>query len=331
MFSALVAFTVASAISAQSFDYVSVLDMYARDARPAVDAITSPGIPTSAIEDAVAACLPKNVPSVGDVSPCQGRRRALAILLHTEAAIRLDTIDDGLSFFHLQQALRILPFVNEDPGFVVGWYHFGVMFVASRGDVRSASRLAEEVALRHREHAVPHYLRGLVKEVSTLFEFDDLHGPLAERRLDLAVRDYERALAIDATLVDARLRWGRIRGLRGRREGDEALSAVAASAPNPATRYLAQLFLGANAQRRDDLDSALRYYEAARSIAPGAQTACVAVSLVERLRAQADRANTIARACFETGSNDDPWWIYRRSAYDEGMVTALRERVLKAR
>lgn len=330
MFGALVALSLASAISAQSFDYSSVLEMYARDARPAVDAITSPGLSTAAIEDHVRACLPRNVSFVGDASPCKGPRRMLAVMLHTEAAVRLDTVDDALSFFHLQQALRLLPFVEQDPAFVVRWHHLGVMFLLSRGDVRSAAQLADDVTRRFPELGLPHYLRGVVKEVSAMFNVEDLRAPGAERRLELAARDYERAMYLDKTLVEARLRWGRIRGLYGRRDGDAALAEVAATAAAPSARYLAFLFLGSNAERRGQLEPALRHYQSARGVDPTAQSACVAVSSALQQRAERSAATTTARACLETAARDDAWWNYRRAAYDEGMASELRERAVKA-
>jgi tetratricopeptide (TPR) repeat protein len=330
MFGALIALTVTTAIGAQSFDYFSVLDAYARDARPAVDAITSPGISKSALEDNVAACLPRRVSFVGDVSPCKGPRRFLAVMLHTEAAVRLDAVDDALSLFHLQLALRLLPHVEQEPAVTMQWYHFGVMFLLSRGDVRSSGQLADAAAARYLEQAVPHYLRGVVKEVSAMFDFDDLRSQSAERRLDLAVRDYERALRIDGSLVDARLRWGRIRALRGRGEGDAALASVAATAPLPSTRYLALLFLGASADQRGELDPALRHYEAAQALQPTGQAACVAVSNVLHRRGERASASTTAHTCLEAASNEDAWWNYRVGAYDVGMLDELRERAIKA-
>jgi tetratricopeptide (TPR) repeat protein len=331
MFGALIALTLTTAIGAQSIDYPSLLEAYTRDAQPAVAAIISPGISRADLEDHVNACLPRNVSFAGDVSPCKGPRRALAVMLHTEAAVQLDAVDDGLSFFHLQLALRLVPYIEPDPAFVERWYHFAVMFLLSRGDVRSSTQLADAAAARYPQHAVPHYLRGIVKEVSAMFDFDDLHSQPAERRLDLAVRDYERALRIDESLVDARLRWGRIRALRGRGEGDAALSSVAATAPLPSTRYLALLFLGASADQRGQLEPALRYYEAARAIHPAAQAACVAVSNILHRRAERASAGTIARACLAAASNEDAWWNYRVGAYDLGMVSELRELAIKAR
>lgn len=330
MSGALVALTLASAISAQSFDYFSVLDAYARDARPAVEAITSPGISKSTLEDSVAACLPRRVSFVGDVSSCKGPRRFLAVMLHTEAAVQLDTVDDALSLFHLQLALRLLPHVEQEPAVIMRWYHLGVMFLLSRGDVRSSSQLANAAASRYLGQAVPHYLRGVVTEVSAMFDFDDLHSQPAERRLDLAVRDYERALRIDESLVDARLRWGRIRSLRGRPDGDAALSSVADTAPLPSTRYLAFLFLGASADQRGQLEPAFRHYEAARAIQPAGQSACVAVSNILHRRAERASASATARSCLEAASSDDAWWNYRVGAYDVGMVSELRDVAVRA-
>jgi tetratricopeptide (TPR) repeat protein len=144
------------------------------------------------------------------------------------------------------------------------------------------------------------------------------------------VRDYERALRIDESLVDARLRWGRIRTLRGRGDGDAALSSVAETAPLPSTRYLAFLFLGASADRRGQLEPALRYYEAARAIQPTAQAACVAVSNILHRQAERASASTTARTCLEAAASDDAWWNYRVGAYDVGMVSELRELAIKA-
>lgn len=328
----LVVLLMTPAVGAQTIDeYLSLLDSYAKDPRRAVDTIIATTVREDTIEAHVTACLPRLVQFAGDVSRCKGPRRALAVMLHTEAAVATDVVDDALALFHLQQAMRLVPHAGQ-PGLVEKWFEFAVMFLLSRGSVRAAGDLADGMASRFPDSAVPHYLRGVVKEVGVMFDHKNLRDPIPTGRagasaattLVFAVEDYERALRKDATLVEARLRLGRIRSLQRRPDADAALSAVALDAPRPTTRYLAHLFLGSSAERQGQLEAAQRHYEAALALEPRAQTACIAISHVLHLRAELDRATTVALECVAAAGSDDPWWSYRVGAYDAQLVDEMR-------
>lgn len=323
--------------SAQSWDdYLSLLDAYATNPTHAVNLMTAPAMRQDLLAEHVTACLPRVVQFAGDTSPCRGVRRSLAVVLHTAAAVKVDVTDDALSLFHLQQARRLVDQVRQ-PALTEKWYELAVMFLLSRGSVQGASALADDMAGRFTASAVPHYLRGVVKEVGVMFDYGNLRDPLpagragatTRRTLESSIGDYERALRQDETLVDARLHWGHVRSLLGESGAEAALLLVAGSARRADTRYLANLFLGSLAERSGKIDAALRHYESARGIEPRAQTACVATSQLLQMRARSDRAAAVARECLDMSGGDDPWWSYRLGAYDSKMVDDLRAMALR--
>lgn len=131
--------------------------------------------------------------------------------------------------------------------------------------------------------------------------------------LGLAERFYRRALEIDATLVEARIRYGRLLGLRGRH--DEAATELqkTVTASEPVLRYYASLFLGGELEAIGRNDEAQTAYRQASSLAPGAQSPLLGLTRVTRGADRvAARQALIAAAATPVDDDDrgDPWWIY---------------------
>ena len=132
--------------------------------------------------------------------------------------------------------------------------------------------------------------------------------------LRLAEQLYKRALERNPALVEARIRLGRVLGLRGRH--DEAIGHLrqGQSAGEALLRYYAHLFLGAEYEALGNGSEARRSYEQAAMLAPTAQSPLLGLSRV------ADRAGDRAAAREAVGrvltlpagdpEQADPWWVY---------------------
>ena len=151
-------------------------------------------------------------------------------------------------------------------------------------------------------------------------------GSLPGASLPQAEARYEKALALDPDLLEARLRLGRVRLLRGRPE--QALPDLqrVAVEGQPAQRYLARLFEGRAREGLGDLAGAVAAFRTATAHAPRAQTGLLALGRsLERLGDAAGAQEAFARAS-EAGVAFDPWWVYLSGQPDriDGWVVELR-------
>ena len=151
------------------------------------------------------------------------------------------------------------------------------------------------------------------------------------RRLVDSRRLLSDALAAAPTLIEARLRLGRVQW----QLGEDALAAASLEAavrlggPAPLP-YLAHLFLGQVRERAGQADQAVLEFEKALAIDPEAQAAAVALSHVLLVKGDADAARrALVQALDHAGRRKarDAHWNYPSSnAADVGeIVEALRE------
>jgi hypothetical protein len=132
--------------------------------------------------------------------------------------------------------------------------------------------------------------------------------------LRLAEQLYKRALERNPALVEARIRLGRVLGLRGRHAEAIGHLRQGQSAGEALLRYYAHLFLGAEYEALGNGSEARRSYEQAAMLAPTAQSPLLGLSRV------ADRAGDRAAAREAVGrvltlpagdpEQADPWWVY---------------------
>jgi tetratricopeptide (TPR) repeat protein len=132
--------------------------------------------------------------------------------------------------------------------------------------------------------------------------------------LRLAEQLYKRALERKPAMVEARIRLGRVLGLRGRHQEAVEQLRQGQSAGEPLLRYYAHLFLGAEYEALGNGSEARRSYEQAAAVAPTAQSPLLGLSRV------ADRAGDKAAAREAVGrvlklpvddpEHIDPWWVY---------------------
>ncbi|HUL71730.1 MAG TPA: hypothetical protein VLT86_01430 [Vicinamibacterales bacterium] len=143
------------------------------------------------------------------------------------------------------------------------------------------------------------------------------HGPYGEDAAK-AEHAYRAALALDPTLIEARLRLGRVLWFLDRRdEAERDLSqasreAMAASAPTLV--YLANLFLGELNEERGRVDDARNAYETAIRAHPVGQVAYLALGRL-LLATGRDEEGWTAIASALNGSTwarqaPDPWRVY---------------------
>ena len=152
--------------------------------------------------------------------------------------------------------------------------------------------------------------------------------------LRLAEQLYKRVLERNPKQIEARIRLGRVLGLRGRHE--EAIAQLRQAEPveEPILQFYVHLFLGAEFEAQGNGVEARRSYERAKTAAPTAQSPLLGLSrLAEEAGDRAAARELIARVLElprVEPERGDPWWIYeivQARAVDE-VVADLRQRVV---
>jgi tetratricopeptide (TPR) repeat protein len=155
-----------------------------------------------------------------------------------------------------------------------------------------------------------------------------LRIPAAAETNAEAERLFRRALAIDPSLAEARVRLARLLDLRGRHEEAAAeLSTALAAKPPAAVAFYAHLFGARAAQALGHIDDASRHSKEALDLFPDAQSALLAASQLAFLRSDvpATLAPVARLGARSTVFTADPWWQYHRGAGRdaEGLLNAL--------
>ena len=145
----------------------------------------------------------------------------------------------------------------------------------------------------------------------------DVHSEAAELRD--AESEFRRAVELDPALAEARLRRGRVLARQGKHhEAATELRQALAWTREPLLDYYVRLFLAAEEDALGRFGDARSLYEEAARLYPQAQAPRLALS--QLAHRSGDRA--AARAALGTAiepstarqPDDDPWWMYQRSA-----------------
>ena len=141
-----------------------------------------------------------------------------------------------------------------------------------------------------------------------------------------AERYLARALRIDPTHVEARVRRGRVLGRLGRhKEAVEELRRAIATSRDTLLTYYAQLFVGGSEEALGRYDAARSAYEQARALYTQAQAPVLASSQLLHRSGDRPAAHTGLRDVLQPAdtktADDDPWWSYHLAA---GRFTAER-------
>jgi len=165
------------------------------------------------------------------------------------------------------------------------------------------------------------YARGLLAEIRAAVA-GRLSGPLLPRAMPIspdafgslrsAYDEYAGALRLDPTFLDAAVHLGRV-ALLQRHDGEAVLHLQRASKARSASiRYLAEMLLGAAAERGGRLDEALDHYHHAVETHRWGQSAPLALSHALMRAGRDDEARAALMAHFDVRDNRvfDPLWTY---------------------
>ncbi len=125
---------------------------------------------------------------------------------------------------------------------------------------------------------------------------------------------FERALALDATLVEAHLRLARLALDRGDApRAEKELAVVTASTPTPTLSYLRHLWLGQIREQQKQWNDAGQLYVDAVKAQPDGQSAYLALAHLLHATGQPVEAGGVMERWLSRGVTSpvaDPWWIY---------------------
>jgi len=284
-------------------------------------------------------------------SPDAWKQLEAAAMLHTDLVVQEREVEDARIALHIGVADAIVgrltafrTTVDSDTrdgiaAFQERWYELGAsVFLAMTAPEQADVLLGHGLRLFKRSARLRMYA-GIVEEMRAHILDGNLHDPrviammagsAARRRIVLAEHAYQDALEIDPTLAEARVRLGRMLSLRhelkpARRE----LEAAEAAAPDPRTKHLAHLFLGALSEVEQNLPAARDHYAAAAQLFPRAQTALVALSYAFALTGREGEAR---RVLADIGSGDgddltDPFGDYLNGGISHESYRWLRAQV----
>jgi tetratricopeptide (TPR) repeat protein len=231
---------------------------------------------------------------------------------------------------------RIAPRPAADP-FVARWYHAMIAYLFSGARYGEAAPLLRSAAVLLPDNASILFDRACLSETlgspqvqsvlndpraRPVMPARDEPGreltpvvPIGERQANAdAEALFRHAIDADGSLVEARVRLGRLLLIRGRdAEAATMLATAIAAAREPTVAYLAHLFAARAATRLGRLDEADAHTDAALALFPGAQSAIIAKSYVALQRADAagalDPINRLAQRDSRVPPRD-PWSEY---------------------
>jgi tetratricopeptide (TPR) repeat protein len=154
-----------------------------------------------------------------------------------------------------------------------------------------------------------------------------------DAELRLAEQLYKRALERNPKLTEARIRLGRVLGLRERHEEAVAQLRQGQSVESLLLQFYVQLFLGREFEALGNGAEARQSYERAAALAPTAQSPLLGLSRVadqagDRAAARDAIARVLQLPIFDE-DRADPWWVYEivPARGVDGLLTDLRQRI----
>lgn len=312
---------------AQPIDqYVSIVDQYANgDENGALNRLDPDG---GRISSAIVATM----------RTLTDRQVRSAIMLHTElAAVLLANARTPQATVQIGNGQRLLEILTEDTRrraaaqpFAIRWYAFATNLYCGQGLFLAAFAISRDGWGAFPHSAEVAVARGTVYEMRATLAMSTGVNPLRDRGygirrdFEAAASEYQRALTEDPTFAFAYLHRGWVHVQVGDSRATADLESALRAAKDDNVRYLAHLFLGASAERGDNLDGARRHFEAAHQLGPF-QTSAVALSRVETAMGHADRARAIGAAFAQLQDRaEDPWWNYQLGGFEPGAISWLR-------
>lgn len=257
-----------------------------------------------------------------------------ALMLHTDCALRARrvAVSPGLHEGIAAEIARMLRDDGAHRAFAQRWYEAMAGLAVSENRWGDGLEWAELGLRDFPDSPEALLLLASIAETSAALEALDISGADSanpgtraaraararargvHERLERAHRALRSSVAADPSLVEARLRLGRVAWRLGAAaEARSVLEEVLARDHSPREAFLAHLFLGRVHEDAGRLDEAVRSYAAALALESNAQSARLALSHVRlrsgdaaRARAEAERALRPAGARLRP----DPFWLY---------------------
>jgi tetratricopeptide (TPR) repeat protein len=294
--------------------------------------------------------IKREIDNITDVAP-PGRPSGLpyspllwqhSLIRNWDGEILGNTLADWNWTFARSLVALFSPKLSDDP-FVGTWYHATSAFMFQRGSygellahLESATALLPDDARILFDRACYAEIQGLPRIQVLLSDADVLTMRTARSRSDTittpahlrrfgippedetndeAERLFRRALRVDPSFVEARVRLARL--LSGRKRYDEAaseLTTALAAKPTGSVLFYAHLFAGRSAQALKKIPDAAEHYRAASLVFPGAQSAELARSQAALLESDVPAALESIQRVDKSPTARDPWWWYYLAA-----------------
>jgi hypothetical protein len=179
-------------------------------------------------------------------------------------------------------------------------------------------------------------IQAAIGGMTTVRSLPDLFD--AKDDLKRAEAAYSRVLSIAPGLVEARVRRGRVRSLRGNQKDAVAdLEAAVVAAADPFQKYYALLFLGGSYEAIGNNEQARAAYQRAAELFGLAQSPHLALSRLALRRGDMPAAQRevqqVLRLTPTLPTRGDPWWLYYMGSglHATETLTELRAAIAAAR
>jgi tetratricopeptide (TPR) repeat protein len=254
----------------------------------------------------------------------------LAAMLHSDLGMQALLRNRNLAEFEFQTGIADGWFVLADnrqtaPGSIRARWNvtvarvllvYGEVGAAERTLIRVGERIPNDPAilLTHGTVKETQAARMLAEVSSGRLDEPATSGKPRNAALDAAAGLFERALKVNPSLIEARLRLARLAILRrDDARADALLTEVLAAQLDPSMKYVALLLQGDVRQRQGQMDVAAKAYLDAIVTSPDGQSAYMALSqILLRSGQRADAATVLDRwyARKVADTTADPWWTY---------------------
>lgn len=220
----------------------------------------------------------------------------------------------------------------DDRSFVAAWYHAVSAYLFAKGRHADAETHLQDAArvLPDDPHAL--FDRGTYAEVFGLPIYQTLISERTEDRSNAqAERLFRRAIEVEPSYVEARVRLARLLEERGRYDEAAAqISTAIGTNPSGVPRFYAHIVAGRVAAARGRYEEALRHYRTAAGLYGHAQSALLGASHAALMIADLPGTLTPLEQLdgSVTASSADPWWDYEFGAGRDAvpLLDALRAR-----
>jgi len=290
-------------------------------------------------------------------------RRWGAVLLHTDGALRHEAAGERDAAEEQRAIARELlgrvRGTRDDADFERLWFHAMGDHSLELARIADALELFDALVERYPADAEAQLARGRVHEAalfilswavrpsraeqpdltSDVFAYNRYRRPHAgapvlasqEAHRGSAILSFRAALRLSPTLVEARLRLGRVLWLDGKvDEAERELRAVVAG-PSPDGRHLAHLFLSRIEDERGRLSEALAHAEAAVALHPQWQSSRLELADLLRRAGRGGEASLAVLAALapDPAASQDGWLRYNLGAHDRAalVLEAMRAMV----